>query len=898
MGNLLSVPRHAIGSERSIDSVPGAILSSICSKDLEYKYYHNSDLLNSSRLVSNRYCKPFWSISQSKDLRQTCLRDHTPSSLLTYTRTYAEHTDNESVKQQSRREKRENVETVVGGGNSSGDGGNDHGTDLSSNLEHGDRYLQTRDHTISTNNTRASTDQTNHRSKTTSLSFVSEVGQPVPFTQSMNMNAVQTPSIILNSTNSVSTTTALGIKCDNFSLDSIPYIDQTDDTPTSCHPLNEFNEYQSENNNISNNRVIDVTNISQDDFAASNLPRYKNDVMGKYCRCSQHSVIEKRSQIINENGQEASNRQQEYAEANKMTIIGFQALEQRDKNYEIREKKVEKDISNKENGDSKICMISKTTPNVNNAVNPVLNLDLSGLDSDTSSDISTFNKCWKSPEEVRLGCGGRVAALAKHFSKLGDVEPIHHRPSAIKLLESSKKFSSEPNVASIQIYQKRSDYRFPAIDDINECQSELDLRNSEIKRRYLAPIGLDQMFEKSTIDLLNENGDVNYYCYHNNSADVYKGQSTDGKRKLSLSEQKQVIEQLREVSDLDGARASLLPFRSPSLPSFHVLNKEPDMEVSNSIFVDTESGTASSLSLREIQANIQRFVSSWPTDIGENSVRSENASKPLLFDDKLIKRLANSYPNIEKAKELSRNEDSEQRKQRWCKRKKYRSTNELKRTTDQRGDADKASSFLTNDQQYSRSRNEDSSQDNDNDNKTIYGLKTCKENFIFKDKFQQNPISRVAEKNHFDLLPIKSDQHAPVEIEKETSIIDKDIEIDVKLDQHWKKSVLSKIYPRSSQTHLDIGFFLRKQLILLSHFFNACLSILGIMDVMQVNSHLPMIDLPHACQDNFLFNNFSCFSPLLLKSTSSVSFVSNQFRYEINVYVHVVNVERKRKKGE
>lgn len=29
MGNLLSVPRHAIDSERSIDSVPGAILSSI-----------------------------------------------------------------------------------------------------------------------------------------------------------------------------------------------------------------------------------------------------------------------------------------------------------------------------------------------------------------------------------------------------------------------------------------------------------------------------------------------------------------------------------------------------------------------------------------------------------------------------------------------------------------------------------------------------------------------------------------------------------------------------------------------------------------------------------------------------------------------------------------------------
>jgi hypothetical protein len=57
----------------------------------------------------------------------------------------------------------------------------------------------------------------------------------------------------------------------------------------------------------------------------------------------------------------------------------------------------------------------------------MLNLDLSTLLEHPSnvSDIKQ-SKCWKSPEEVRLGYG-RVAALAKHFSRLGDSGPIRIR---------------------------------------------------------------------------------------------------------------------------------------------------------------------------------------------------------------------------------------------------------------------------------------------------------------------------------------------------------------------------------------------------------------------------------------------------------------------------------------
>jgi hypothetical protein len=62
--------------------------------------------------------------------------------------------------------------------------------------------------------------------------------------------------------------------------------------------------------------------------------------------------------------------------------------------------------------------------NVEERITPVLNLDLSSIKDDEHSsndrnDGIRLSKCWKSPEEVRLGYG-RVAALAKHFSRLGD----------------------------------------------------------------------------------------------------------------------------------------------------------------------------------------------------------------------------------------------------------------------------------------------------------------------------------------------------------------------------------------------------------------------------------------------------------------------------------------------
>ena len=62
--------------------------------------------------------------------------------------------------------------------------------------------------------------------------------------------------------------------------------------------------------------------------------------------------------------------------------------------------------------------------NMEERITSVLNLDLSSIKDDEPlsecrNDRIKQSKCWKSPEEVRLGYG-RVAALAKHFSRLGD----------------------------------------------------------------------------------------------------------------------------------------------------------------------------------------------------------------------------------------------------------------------------------------------------------------------------------------------------------------------------------------------------------------------------------------------------------------------------------------------
>ncbi|XP_025263264.1 uncharacterized protein LOC105253569 isoform X5 [Camponotus floridanus] len=115
---------------------------------------------------------------------------------------------------------------------------------------------------------------------------------------------------------------------------------------------------------------------------------------------------------------------------------------------------------------------------------PELHLDLSGLNSDVSSDESKTEKCWKSPEEVRLGCG-RVAALAKHFSKLGDAGLIKFKSTK---LTDSRQFVSEPSIILSEKDSERLLHRSLPIAQ-KEYKSDSNLTRDSTKNSRIRPIG-------------------------------------------------------------------------------------------------------------------------------------------------------------------------------------------------------------------------------------------------------------------------------------------------------------------------------------------------------------------------------------------------------------------------
>lgn len=382
----------------------------------------------------------------------------------------------------------------------------------------------------------------------------------------------------------------------------------------------------------------------------------------------QRVVIERyNSQLINEEGQitnrhergEASSyKQEKYIRTNKQANK-YNMVKQQERNNETREKKI-KDILLSpyvilnNNDDLEIFTIPKAKADIFNII-PVLNLDLSGLDNNTTCDVSSFNKCWKSPEEVRLSCNGRVAILAKYFSKLGDIESIDHRFNSMKL-DNLKKFSSEPNFASIKKYQTQSNY-FSVIDDNSKFRSELDLRNNKINQQYGLRDELDKIFKNSIINLLNKN-DSNSNNYYDNSY-MYNEISINDKRKLSLSEQKHMIDQLKEICNLDYMKASSLP-QCSSLYFSYTSNKNMNIISSNNIILDKDMNkdmnemlSSCDISEKLISENIQKCDSSYVINIAKNYIQKKNTKQQLLSNAKFkFKQLSSSYPNIERIEEL------------------------------------------------------------------------------------------------------------------------------------------------------------------------------------------------------------------------------------------------------
>jgi len=222
---------------------------------------------------------------------------------------------------------------------------------------------------------------------------------------------------------------------------------------------------------------------------------------------------------------------------------------------------------------------------------PELHLDLTGLNSDASSDESKTEKCWKSPEEVRLGCG-RVAALAKHFSKLGDAGLIRFKSTK---LTDSRQFVSEPDITTPEKsdeclhgschaqkeYKSDSDLTrddssrvdstgrhkvilFDAKDDsfaIQECR----FHRCGAKRVTIARIPSWNDFFAMKNTTLAEIGDYNDMATDNSkSEDFTKAESHKNEpannndiNKLSVEQQQVIVEQLEQFSNLDNTDAPL-----------------------------------------------------------------------------------------------------------------------------------------------------------------------------------------------------------------------------------------------------------------------------------------------------------------------------------------------------
>ncbi|XP_015600396.1 uncharacterized protein LOC107270166 isoform X1 [Cephus cinctus] len=212
-----------------------------------------------------------------------------------------------------------------------------------------------------------------------------------------------------------------------------------------------------------------------------------------------------------------------------------------------------------------------STPKMH-TIMPELNLDLSGLNSDLSSEESNTDKCWKSPEEVRLGCG-RVAALAKHFSKLGEAGLIKFKS---KKFVATRQFVSEPDIASP---------RSPEITvrknggNSKEFKSESDLLKSDksvatTPEKEWSMILLDIQAKndievRKNVEVMNKDEstnteDINFES--NTDADTEPGELKKSDSKLSLAEQQEIIEQLKEFTNLDNTDAPLfIPDKSDKI---------------------------------------------------------------------------------------------------------------------------------------------------------------------------------------------------------------------------------------------------------------------------------------------------------------------------------------------
>lgn len=319
--------------------------------------------------------------------------------------------------------------------------------------------------------------------------------------------------------------------CQTLSLginESIPFIDQFDDN--SEDPTDEVDRMDK----------IDKRQISSDRFprpeeaekAIHTLQSSSiKNVPESHCCCHAHTSHCQLQKLSEDNAS--------------ISRTPPRLIEKESKNHEDGDSDEGEDISilsagldKKESHDTE----NSITPQKIHPIMPELNLDLTGLNSDTSSDDSTVEKCWKSPEDIRLGCG-RVAALAKHFSELGDAGLIKFK--SVKL-GTSRQFVSEPDFASPRYLG--GDGR----PDLSK--SETDLLKAD-KSVATTP---ERAWSMILLDIHAKNGiDSEHSDAHIQDSGFSDGKLKKSDSKLSLAEQEEIIKQLQEFSNLDNINAPL-----------------------------------------------------------------------------------------------------------------------------------------------------------------------------------------------------------------------------------------------------------------------------------------------------------------------------------------------------
>ncbi|KMQ96158.1 afadin-like isoform x10 protein [Lasius niger] len=265
---------------------------------------------------------------------------------------------------------------------------------------------------------------------------------------------------------------------------------------------------------------------------------------------------------------------------------------------------------------------------------PELHLDLSGLNSDVSSDEPKTEKCWKSPEEVRLGCG-RVAALAKHFSKLGDAGLIKFKSTK---LTDSRQFVSEPNIT---LSEKDIERLSQSCYAQKEYKSDSNLAN---KNSRICPAGKHVIL----IDVDTDRNDfaIEESHRHHGARRVTIARiplMDDNKDRIAITKGRSASMENTSSNDSQGQVFLMCTKRDATLAEIKDDNMPTDNDKSQ-VYIDAESSKLSLEQQRVIAEQLEQFSNLNNTDaplfipersakqVSPTSLKNENNVKSALGD--------------------------------------------------------------------------------------------------------------------------------------------------------------------------------------------------------------------------------------------------------------------------